>query len=521
MGSFVNMKFSTLALAAVAEAKATGSASGNLEVRQQGDSILCYYTNWSQYRPGNCKFFPEDIDASLCTHLIFSFAKMQNTSNGWTLSNYEWNDPDESWAEGLYTRMNNLKRQNPNLKTLLAVGGWTHGSDGFTDMVQTDESIEKFITNSMNYVRNINYDGLDLDWEYPAKCSTNCSPEGDAARFRRLCELYRARINSSDPSFLLTAAVGIGRDKIYDHDGSGVPSYSPKSLTDNLDMVNLMVYDMHGHWEDATGHQALAHAIKSDPRLGGTTNVEWVLDNWIALGADPSKMALGLAAYGRSFKLANSNENGYMAPTKLGNNGLYSGSPGQCTKEGGYLAYYEICDRLRNKAWQEVWLTEGAVPYAHGDGDWVGYDNLDSIHYKVDMAKHYGLGGIMWWAVDIDDFKGEYCGQGPYPLIKGSKSAWLNGVETTEGPSTLSTQSPDTVETTERTTTTRNTPPSGDCVHGAFYPDSQDCSIFYHCNNGDMVEEHCAEGTVWDPDTSACNWEHRVDCCSGARPCPN
>ena len=65
-----------------------------------------------------------------------------------------------------------------------------------------------------------------------------------------------------------------------------------------------------------------------------------------------------------------------------------------------------------------MWLTEGAVPYAHGDGDWVGYDNLDSIHYKVDMAKHYGLGGIMWWAVDIDDFKGEYCGQGPYPLIK-------------------------------------------------------------------------------------------------------
>ena len=69
------------------------------------------------------------------------------------------------------------------------------------------------------------------------------------------------------------------------------------------------------------------------------------------------------------------------------------------------------------KGWKEEWLVEGVVPYAHGQGDWVGYDNVDSIHYKVDMAKYYGLGGIMWWAIDIDDFKGEYCGQGKFILL--------------------------------------------------------------------------------------------------------
>ena len=51
------------------------------------------------------------------------------------------------------------------------------------------------------------------------------------------------------------------------------------------------------------------------------------------------------------------------------------------------------------------------APYAHGDGDWVAYDNERSIRAKVQLAKQYGLGGIMNWALDIDDFKGTFCGQ--------------------------------------------------------------------------------------------------------------
>ena len=118
--------------------------------------------------------------------------------------------------------------------------------------------------------------------------------------------------------------------------------------------------------------------------------------------------SLGLGAYGRSFKLADPNNHGYRAPCQAGWTGLYSGSAGTYTREGGYLAYYEICEKLRNNGWTEVWLEEGKVPYAYGEGDWVGYDNIESINYKVDMAKAYGLGGIMWWATDIDDFKVRY-----------------------------------------------------------------------------------------------------------------
>ena len=65
-------------------------------------------------------------------------------------------------------------------------------------------------------------------------------------------------------------------------------------MTDYLDFINLLAYDMHGSWESETGHPALAHRISSDRRTGGTSNIEWILDNWIALGADPMKLNLGM-----------------------------------------------------------------------------------------------------------------------------------------------------------------------------------------------------------------------------------
>jgi chitinase len=60
------------------------------------EKVVCYYTNWSQYRPEGGKFFPENVDASLCTHVIFSFAKLEGNQ----LAPFEWNDDDTDWSRG-------------------------------------------------------------------------------------------------------------------------------------------------------------------------------------------------------------------------------------------------------------------------------------------------------------------------------------------------------------------------------------------------------------------------------------
>ena len=51
-----------------------------------------------------------------------------------------------------YLQVNDLKKTDPNLKTLLAVGGWTHASEGFTQMVKTESTRRKFIIEAAQYV---------------------------------------------------------------------------------------------------------------------------------------------------------------------------------------------------------------------------------------------------------------------------------------------------------------------------------------------------------------------------------
>ena len=68
--------------------------------------LVCYHTNWSQYRPDSGKFFPENIDPFLCTHIIYAFAKLERDR----LMPYEWNDDDSEWSKGMQIFVNAIGR---------------------------------------------------------------------------------------------------------------------------------------------------------------------------------------------------------------------------------------------------------------------------------------------------------------------------------------------------------------------------------------------------------------------------
>jgi chitinase len=138
------------------------------------------------------------------------------------------------------------------------------------------------------------------------------------------------------------------------------------------------------------------------------------------------------------------------------------------------------------------------------------------------------LGGIMFWALDLDDFSGSFCGKGTYPLIKKAKSVLLsNEPLNTFAPTTAtlpsSTAAPSTTSGAQSTTGSSGiiTGSSGNhkCFKGdGYYADrTTGCQQYYVCVFTNTVYAQinyhtCPPGTLFDEKATACNYANQVTC---------
>ena len=110
-----------------------------LPPRKHPRRSICYLIRC--IRSGDGKFLPENIDASLCSHVVYAFAKLDGESLTMTPSG-----PKSDLDDRFYRRvLDKVKQTNPDAKVLISLGGWSDSSgDKYSRLVNNAESRENF-----------------------------------------------------------------------------------------------------------------------------------------------------------------------------------------------------------------------------------------------------------------------------------------------------------------------------------------------------------------------------------------
>ena len=356
------------------------------------------------------------LDVRQITHLNYSFGLVYNNEKDETNDALKdasklhqiWLSPK---VQDDLLKIPQLRKQNPNLKVLLSVGGW--GARGFSGAAATKESRAVIIQSAQEIIAKYGLDGIDLDWEYPVNGAWGLveSQPADRANFTALLKELRAALGHKK---LLTIAVGANAE-------------SPKSWVDvkaiapSLDYINLMTYDMaygtqyfNSNLYDSTQWPTVAAADKY--------SADFVVNNYLAAGLKASQMNLGIGFYGRVPKRAvepgidwskpdaqkNPVTQPYFEPAQIE---LFK-SLGIDLRKDTYVKYNDIVAKLINdpqKRFSQHWDDEAKVPWlsvqsVEGKALFaLSYENPRSVAIKADYIKSKGLGGAMFWEYGADD----------------------------------------------------------------------------------------------------------------------
>ncbi|XP_026674886.1 chitinase-3-like protein 2 isoform X2 [Ceratina calcarata] len=351
-----------------------------------GQIIVCYYTIQSDLNT-LWELRPSHIDPDLCTHIIVGFASVVNCSL----------DLDSSST--IYQQVVALKKSQPELRVMISAGGSNELHSGFSEMIKNHFNRKRFIKSVLNVTKTFGFDGLDLDWEFPAWIGAD---EREKIRFVQLLEELRRELYRAKEKLILSVAVAAPQ-AIIDQ------SYMVAEMAKYVDFVNLMSYDYHFYvwYYPITGLNAPLYPHATESGYLSTLNVNFSAHYWLLKGMPKEKLIIGIPTYGHSYKLDNPINHDLYAPANgFGNLGSM-----------GFVPYFTVCEFLQNEA-KNVFDEESKVPFAYKDREWISYDDVTSIRHKAEWIRANNFGGAMILSLNVDDWNNTCKFNESFPLTR-------------------------------------------------------------------------------------------------------
>ncbi|KAJ3368644.1 hypothetical protein AMAG_15291 [Allomyces macrogynus ATCC 38327] len=350
-----------------------------------GAHVAAYYPSWSTY---DRAYPPNEIPVEKLTHLYYAFA---NIVNGVLAPGDQWADMDKPYElngatfrgafEVFNRRDSPLRQRNPHLKTILSIGGWTFSKE-FSLVARTPQSRQTFTQSVCEWMTKYNFDGIDLDWEFPGSggLPTNARDPADPQNFTLLLEALRQGLDQlaqqqGRDKYLLTVATAYAESL---HRFLDMPG-----LARTCDFVNIMTYECVGSWSTATGHAAPMSCILNAVRA------------YTMRGVPRHKIIPGIPMSGRAFAGVGSPNVG--APVGAG---MADGSWAK-----GIVDWNDLCAKYTQaQGYQRIMDPAAGTPILYNPQTqiWISYEDQESVTLKCQAIKELGLGGVFGWDISQD-----------------------------------------------------------------------------------------------------------------------
>ncbi|BDX07174.1 glycosyl hydrolase family 18 protein [Planctobacterium marinum] len=313
--------------------------------------IIGYFTSWRTGKNGLPSYLAKDLPWDKLTHINYAFASINTQTNEIQVSaeatELEWPevagaqmDPEFTY-KGHFNHISSLKKQYPDVKTLISVGGWaeTTGFYAMTTNLDTcgvnQAGINAFNASAVQFIRDYGFDGVDVDYEYPSSMNDSGNPIDFAisnkcrAKLMDNYEVFMADLRSAldaageqdNRKYLLTIAAPSS--------GYLLRGMEDFALGEILDYVNIMSYDLHGAWNEYVGPQAALFDNGDDAELAaagvystaqyqgiGYLNTAWAYQ-YFRGAFSPAQINIGIPYYTRGFQGVTGGVNGLWGKAAL------------------------------------------------------------------------------------------------------------------------------------------------------------------------------------------------------------